>query len=551
MNAGLYARVSMEEQAKGDSVSIGKQIASMRDLCERNGWAIFHLFVDAENYRAIQPPNKGKVVNPSGERADRPAFLEMLDLVKEGKLDIVLCWRDDRLVRHPRVAVALEDALDLGDAQRNGRPKIEIRDATGAIIDRFTLSIKATIWREENKRRAERGRMGKEATLQQGYWPGAYWRYGYGTRRGPRGRIIELDEEEAQIVRHVHEMFDAGIGVWEIRRYLVNNNVEQKGHQARRHDWCPSIIYNIIEAEDYTGVATWKFGDDTRMSVTIPAIIPHDLWKRNQERLEKDKELSPRNAGGVYLLQGILYCAECNLKMSSRRHRAYITRKGEPRLYKDPPHEYVCYYPSYYPEKPHARPYVKTGRKLDWLVWRLLVDEGIKRPELVREQVQGRQQELRAQGDSVNGEIAHARHRLAEVAEERAFFQRQAARGKITEQEFDSRMQETEESLKHWEAELERLMELRDNTAKVQAGLDYATELLTKLQEILPDIDQTPKELKAMPEHERDGILKLRQRIVRSLCDRVYVYADWRIRVDGLISTGEGRQFGLDSCSKC
>jgi hypothetical protein len=76
----------------------------------------------------------------------------MLGLVKAGDVDIVLCWRDDRLVRHPRVAVALEDALDIGDAQRNGRPKTEIRDATGATIDRFTLSIKATIWREENKR---------------------------------------------------------------------------------------------------------------------------------------------------------------------------------------------------------------------------------------------------------------------------------------------------------------------------------------------------------------------------------------------------------------
>jgi hypothetical protein len=46
--------------------------------------------------------------------------------------------------------VALEDALDIGDAARNGKPKIQLCDATGAVIDRFTLSIKATIWREEN-----------------------------------------------------------------------------------------------------------------------------------------------------------------------------------------------------------------------------------------------------------------------------------------------------------------------------------------------------------------------------------------------------------------
>lgn len=549
MNAGLYARVSLEEQAKGEHVSIDQQIANMQELCKRSGWTMVQVFVDAENYRATQAPNRGKVVNPSGERADRPAFLAMLEMIKTGKLDIVLCWRDDRLVRHPRVAVALEDALDLGDVQRNGRPKIEIRDATGAVIDRFTLSIKATIWREENKRRAERGRMGKEATLQQGYWPGAYWRYGYKTRRGPRGRIIELDEEEAKIVRKIHEMFDAGEGVWAIRRWLVNNGVAQKGHQARRHDWYPAILYNIIESEDYTGSATWKFGDGTSMSITIPQIISRDLWKRNQDRLQKDKDLSSRNAKGVYLLQGMLYCSECGRKMSARSVRHYRTRSGERRDYKSPKYEYVCYYPSYFPEKSHARPAAKGGPKLDWLVWRQIVDWGINKPELIREQVQKRQRALIAEGDSVNGEIAHARRRLSEVEQERTFYQRQAARGKITEQEFDGHMEATEESLGHWQAELERLMELRDNTAKVQAGLDYATELLTTLQDIVPDIDQTPKELKGMPKEERDKIMSIRQKIVRALCDRVFVSADWHIRIEGVIDGGEAGEFDLVSSS--
>lgn len=549
MNAGLYARVSLEEQAKGEHVSIDQQIANMHELCERSGWTVVQVFVDAENYRATQAPNRGKVVNPSGERADRPAFLEMLEMVKTGKLDIVLCWRDDRLVRHPRVAVALEDALDLGDVQRNGRPKIEIRDATGAVIDRFTLSIKATIWREENKRRAERGRMGKEATLQQGYWPGAYWRYGYKTRRGPRGRIIELDEEEAKIVRKIHEMFDAGEGVWAIRRYLVSNEVEQKGHQARRHDWCPSIIYNILEAEDYTGTAVWKFGDGTRMSVDIPPILSHELWQRNQKRLEKDQELSPRNSRGVYLLHGILYCGECGLKMSARGNHRYTTRKGARLAYKNPPHDYVCYYPSYYPEKPHARPYIKGGKKLDWLVWREIVDNGIKKPELIREQVQNRQAALRAEGDSVQGEIAHAQRRLAEVEQERTFYQRQAARGKMTEREFDAHMEETQETVQHWVDELERLKDLRDNAAKIRAGLDYATELLTTIQDILPDIDQTPEQLKAFPKEERDEIMRSRQKIVRALCERVYIYSDWSFRIEGLIDGGEAREFNLVSSS--
>jgi vacuolar-type H+-ATPase subunit E/Vma4 len=69
----------------------------------------------------------------------------------------------------------------------------------------------------------------------------------------------------------------------------------------------------------------------------------------------------------------------------------------------------------------------------------------------------------------------------------------------MTETEFDARMEETEETRQYWKAKLEQLRELRDNAAKVQAGLDYATELLTAIQEALPKIDQTPDELKALP----------------------------------------------------
>ena len=78
MDVGLYARVSTEEQAQGEKVSIDQQLAQMRDLCELRGWNAASVFVDCKDYKATQSPKKGKTVNPSGERAYRPAFLEML-----------------------------------------------------------------------------------------------------------------------------------------------------------------------------------------------------------------------------------------------------------------------------------------------------------------------------------------------------------------------------------------------------------------------------------------------------------------------------------------
>ena len=165
-----YARISKEDQT-----TIEQQTSAMQAIIEREGWTQIGEFVDDRNYTATQKPGKGKTVNPSGERSDRPALLEMLAMIKNGTPDAILCWRDDRLVRHPRVAAVLVDALEKGDANRkvNGQGgSIELRDATGSTIDRDYLQLMSVFWRKENARRVERARLGKMQTLREGRWPG-------------------------------------------------------------------------------------------------------------------------------------------------------------------------------------------------------------------------------------------------------------------------------------------------------------------------------------------------------------------------------------------
>jgi DNA invertase Pin-like site-specific DNA recombinase len=552
MNVVLSARVSSEEQAKGESASIDQQLADMRALCERMGWNILETFVDCENYRATQAPNKGKIVNPSGERADRPGLLAMLEQLRTGEIDAAVCWRDDRLVRHPRVAVVLEDALDIGDARRNGKSKIKIFDATGGEIDRFTLSIKATIWREENKRRVERSKMGKIATLQQGRWPGHYIRLGYECIREPgkRGRRIVLaDEQEVQIVKDIFDWYDSGVSVIRLRNRLLAREAQQKRQVERVHDWNPPTIYGILRSKEYTGTLTWRSADGDEYTIEIPQIIPLEQWRRVQAKLERNQRISTRNARGVYLLQGLLHCAECGRLTSTNAqdfsyHRLADGTYGKT-LRQTPRHRYQCVNAIMFPEEEHPLPFSWSGRTVDWAVWRYIVDYGIKQPDLIRAQVASHIDALRAEGESINGEISHVRLKLAEIDQERAFYQRQGARGMISEAEFDARMEETEEARQHWREELDRLMELRDNADKVQSGLDYATQFLTALQAELPDIDQPLEELLAMPEDERNAILKTRQKIIRALCDKVEIWSDGRIKLYGVLDGSEAGQFEL------
>ena len=215
------------------------------------------------------------------------------------------------------------------------------------------------------------------------------------------------------------------------------------------------------------------------------------------------------------MLQGILRCGECDSSVQSRAHRTSYGRT----------HRYYCAASHNYPEESHPKNQW-GGRRLDYRVWRYIVDQCIHRPDMISEQVMTKRAELQDQGDDLNAEITRAQGKLTEIDQERAFYQRQTARGKVTEQEFDDRMDETAEQRDYWLAEIERLKELRDDTRKIDAGLNYANTFLASLREGVDDLDMTPRELNQLSRDERNEVLTERRKIILALCETIYVYAD-------------------------
>ena len=541
-----YARISTEDQT-----SVHEQLSAMQATVDREGWSVAGQYIDDKNYIV-----KGRTVNPSGERPDRPAFLEMLSVVETGAVDIILCWRDDRLVRHPRVAAVLVDALEKGDAHRkvNGQGgSVELRDATGNAIDRDYLQLMSVFWRKENTRRVERVRLGKIQTLRAGRWPGQFNKLGYRSisEPGKRGReIILADDREVKTVRRIFNWYDSGLTTTEVRDELIKHDVEQNGASPRKHHWHPAIVYQVLSSEAYTGTLTWQFGDDgSEYTIDIPQIITPEQFSRVQKRLKRNRAFSTRHARGVYLLQNLVFCGECSRKLSVRRtifnYRTLADGTQKRYRRKTPQHRYDCVSGRTFKDEPHPKPYSHNGRELDWQVWRKVVDFGIKRPDLVRDQVYRRQAALKEQGDSTQSEIAHARGKLVEIDNERAFYQRQAARGKITEQEFDERMEETQRRREHWQSELERLEVMRDDAARVEGALDYAERVLTAIRANLDAIDLTPIEMAKLGKDRQDAILKERRKIIRALVERVDIWADGRVKVLGVLDGTEAGEFGL------
>lgn len=158
--------------------------------------------------------------------------MALLNHIRTGQVDAVVCYRDDRLYRHERVVTALMDAVD--EADRIRKAPVEIHQATGK-IERDFMYLQAMIWRKENEARVARTVLGKMGTLKAGYWPGAYNRLGYKTEPGPRGNRIVIDEPAAATVKAIFTWYDSGRGLTDISRLLIAaGHYQPPGNKPRR-----------------------------------------------------------------------------------------------------------------------------------------------------------------------------------------------------------------------------------------------------------------------------------------------------------------------------
>lgn len=131
--AALYLRLS---ESSDESASIGRQEADLRDLAEREGWAVAEVLVD----EGIS----GRRARANADRAVR--------LLREGVVDVLAVWKFDRFSRQGLGALAaLLDALDARPSARF----VALRDG---------LSSDAQAWRIVASLLAEVARMEAENT---------------------------------------------------------------------------------------------------------------------------------------------------------------------------------------------------------------------------------------------------------------------------------------------------------------------------------------------------------------------------------------------------
>lgn len=164
MRAALYARVSTADQHTEN------QLSDLRAYAQTRGW-LTQEFVDS---------------GISGTREKRPALDDLVRLAHRRQIDVVICWRLDRLGRNLKHLVTLIDTW-----QQQGVSFISLGEGIDAMTPagKLQLHILAALAEFERARIVERVKAGLARTKAKG------------TPLGRRALVIPLDAVRAH--RHL------------------------------------------------------------------------------------------------------------------------------------------------------------------------------------------------------------------------------------------------------------------------------------------------------------------------------------------------------------
>ena len=351
-NAGLYLRLSKDDEQQGESVSIGTQRSILVDYCKANQFRIYNIYID-DGY--------------SGLNFDRPAFRALLEDVERGLVNLVITKDLSRLGRDYIMTgyyseiffqdkgvryIAIADDFD---SDKGGN---EIAPFKNILNDLYARDISKKI------------RNAKHQRAKQGLFISGQTPYGY--QKDPRNRNqLIVDPEAAAVVRIIFSLAERGMGSVAIASELkARRIVTPSVYKFQRGDerfarypalkngdhcaWCATTISQILKNPVYTGILvnlkTEVTNYKTKRQVSIPpdkrivtlnaheAIIDEAQFQRVQEIRSGNK--CTANVHRFNLFRGKLFCECCG-------HPLQISRK---QLKDREADIYLCMYHYSHPE---------------------------------------------------------------------------------------------------------------------------------------------------------------------------------------------------------
>ncbi len=406
--AAIYIRVSTERQA--DRISPEAQEADCTAYCEAHDYQVFDIYKDIEKYRV-----NGRMVEPSGTRADRPQLKRMLADGDAGQFDVVVSWREDRLYRGVNRAM-----LELSERVKSKLFSIEL---VKEFYDPGVAVVKAWAAGIELEAKHDRFMMGVNGRLAQGKTWCATNPYGYKIEKG----IFIINEAEAEWVRWIYQSYGNDVSLKEIQRQLINSGIEQRRKKHKYH-WELSVLRKILKSSYYhTGIFTVEW-DGTTYENSIPQIIDEQTYQAVKDRLAKFHAWPAANIKTQSLAAGKLYCSACDARMNLLQS----TSRGKKYLY------YKCWHYAVQVDNPGCARSIRM-KKLDTELWQKVWD-AISKPGEFEDALRRKIDTLRAEERDADAECERIERELQENGFERDKVITWARQKRIKESDLDKQL---------------------------------------------------------------------------------------------------------------
>lgn len=348
MKLYLYIRLSSADddlKYKNESESIANQRALLHQFVEGQrefyGWDIEE-FVD-DGY--------------TGTNDDRPAFNRMIEHLRDGDAQLVICKDFSRFFR---------DYTEIGDYLERIFPFLGVRfisvndgydsdDYKGTTAG-MEVVMKYIIYSFYSRDLSMKVKTVENARMKRGEYLGSFAPFGYMKDPDRKHHLIP-DPETAPIVRQIFSMAIEGKRISEIAQTLNADGVEPPSayfHRkfpdcrkfrltTRNKKWEYSNVYDILKRLDYTGAVVgqkknWKGIDNPRTTVKdrsewiiVPncheALVSEDDYNKAQAVIKKVTHYGRSNQD--YPLRSLIRCGVCGRAMARNNRCKRIYYKCE------------------------------------------------------------------------------------------------------------------------------------------------------------------------------------------------------------------------------
>ena len=344
--AGLYYRLSQEDERAGESLSIENQKKILEKYARENGFEIIDEYIDD---------------GWSGTNFNRPGVQRLLEDAKNGRINTIIVKDLSRFGRN---------YIEVGQYTDYLFPTYNIRfiavgdNVDSAVTENTGMDMTPIMnvfneWHAANTSKKIRAVI--EANAKEGIYRCTYAPYGY-IKGTDAKRLPVIDPEAAAYVRRIFEMRASGISPNRIAQTFNDESIlppadykEAKfgipNTRKSHHLWSSAVVKQIVTNPIYLDhlvqQKTKKISYKNKKIVkndpedmvwvygTHEPIVTQELWDKCREMEASVSQGKKNKTGYVNPLSGLVYCADCGNKMYIKFNNTRHQRGGDRIYYRE------------------------------------------------------------------------------------------------------------------------------------------------------------------------------------------------------------------------